>query len=94
MAANFQGLENKLEVHIGDLLFLQAENGDEVVGFVRDFGPTYVRLSHESHTNMPSWLPKYTNGFTRGDRTFFLRLFSQYKVVDLSNPVSDRGQLK
>ncbi|MEA3378266.1 MAG: hypothetical protein U9Q69_01370 [Nanoarchaeota archaeon] len=86
MPTDFKGLENKLEgVHVGDFLLLEAENGDFVSGYLREFSATRVQLSHESPTNQNYYGNKYFPRLTIGNREYRLHDFEKYKVMNLNS---------
>lgn len=80
-----EGLENKLDgVHVGDLIRLHSPEF-EVGGYVTNFDPKQVRLSHENPfskiTGLSSWNRGYRSTFTAGDRTYDLSVFKSYEVL-------------
>ncbi len=88
------GLENKLDgVHVGDLIILQSPEL-EASGYVVDFNPRQVKLSHENPfseiTGANAWGKAYRGGWftsqTRGNRSYNLRKFESYEVIRQHKP--------
>lgn len=77
--AAFLGLENKLRVNIGDILLLERDKGDQVLGYVKEFSSTRVRLSHEHPNNTDIY------HFMKGDKSYNLKDFDKYKIIDLNS---------
>lgn len=71
---------NVLEgVNIGDNLVLKKENGDLFSGFVVKNTVGKVKLSHEHPKN------KTSPYLFKGCRDYYLGLFSEYEVRNLTN---------
>lgn len=80
-----QNLADRLkDVIVGDILKLQTENGDEVVGFVTKMQRYQIKLSRESPNNkFMSTYGTYEASFalTKGDRWYDLNDFSDYEII-------------
>lgn len=86
---DFKGLENKLAVHIGDILLLETESKDKVIGYVKELTLKTVILSHESPSNKKPYGKKYIPNLTIGDREYDLYDFNEYKIISLNSPSED-----
>lgn len=78
-----EGLENKLDgVHVGDLIRLQSRELD-VSGYVADFNPKQVRLSHENPFSEKSHKIGCTHRdeLLIGDKKYNLKHFESYEVL-------------
>jgi hypothetical protein len=78
-----EGLENKLDgVHVGDLVMLQSPQL-EASGYVANFNPKQVTLSHENpfseESHKISCIHRYD--WSIGDRTYNLKHFKSYEVL-------------
>ena len=82
------GLENKLDgVHVGDLILLQSSQL-EASGYVADFSPKQVTLSHENPFSERSHkiLNNQRSEFSIGDRIYNLSHFKSYEVIRKYKP--------
>ena len=78
-------LVNHLQVKLGDLILLKSEQLDiQRVGFVSDYGATYVTLDNGYPFNKQGqeikWKLWGNNG--RNIQTFHLKNFDFYKVIE------------
>lgn len=84
MGTEFKGLENKLvDVRVGDILHLQAENNDNVVGYVKHLSTKIVKLSHGSPENSESYDLRWY--LSNGDREYPLEKFKHYQVLKVKD---------
>lgn len=87
-----EGLENKLaNVHVGDLIRLRSPEVD-VAGYVVDFNPKQVKLSHEDPFSDITPLARWDKRYRRrklgsGNRRYNLRKFESFKVLVKYKPV-------
>jgi len=80
-----EGLETELKVKKGDLIEMRRvgrrgypkERSCYISGYVKWFTDKKVRLTQNDPTNAPI---ASTNLFSKGDRTYLLRLFDSYVV--------------
>lgn len=73
-----KGLENKLDVYVGDLIKLQSSLFS-VIGYVAGFNSSQVKLSHETPV-----------GFSSGHRFYNLKEFESYKI--LKDPPEEKSE--
>jgi hypothetical protein len=90
------GLENKLDgVHLGDLISLQSPQL-EATGYVVDYNPKQVKLSHENPfsemAGIESWDKDYRKGLFSGDRWYNLRKFESYEVLRQHKPAEEKTE--
>ena len=91
----YKGLENELEVHVGDLVFLSCNDVTrKVSGFVLDFNPTEITLSIRYPFNTRANYANTITGYNLLDmidriglnsipkKTYKLKNFDKYKVLE------------
>ncbi|MBW2990259.1 hypothetical protein KY348_00990 [Candidatus Woesearchaeota archaeon] len=80
-----EGLENKIgKISVGDVILLHSKEIN-VVGYVADYNPRQVKLSHENpHSTMTKY-QVYNRNFRgnigRGDKWYNLVKFDSFKIL-------------
>lgn len=73
-------------VSVGDVIqLLDHTSNVEVAGYVAILTQDKIKVSHENPTKDAVYSNRRT-GITKGDRTFFLNSFDDYKLLDKQNP--------
>jgi len=75
-------LIDKLKVHIGDIITLKNNERVSVVGYVNDYTPRSVTLSHQDPKAVEESMPFPTRGLKvfPGDRKYNLKNFDSYEI--------------